>query len=66
MSFLCELAGVATVTSRYLPSVLVASAVVIAGSLIDPDSSPEKMGDIHPPSLIALSGYSPEVTVIHL
>ena len=53
-------------TSRYLPSVLVASAVVIAGSLIDPDSSPEKMGDIHPPSLIALSGYSPEVTVIHL
>ncbi len=70
VSFLCELAGVATLTSKYLPSVLVASAVVIAGSLSDSSRTgcDENISatafDHHPPSLVALTGYSADQTVI--
>ncbi len=70
VSFLCELAGVASMPARYMPSVVVTSAVVVAGSILNGDTLTEDRysaeADHHPPSLLALSGYTPNQTVLFL
>jgi hypothetical protein len=49
-------------TSSYLPSLLVASAVIVAGSLISVEKHLDGI-DFHPPTLVAVCGYSADQTV---
>lgn len=62
VSFLCELAGVTSLTSNYLPSLVAASAVSIASSLVDCNQHSMEV-DLHPPPLVDLCGYTFDQTV---
>ena len=70
VSFLCELAGVASMPARHMPSLVVVSAVVVAGSILNggtlTEDSNSAESDHHPTSLLALSGYTPNQTVLPL